>query len=414
VGKGSGPESTVSHGTSRLVKIIVVLQTLVILFLGYWAVEEYQNNIYFQSYVNATVQANMLTLVGVFVGVPVISILGLMLRRGRGRSRGEKLVDVEEAVQPSRGSFGVASSSDVGQGGSSGMSSLAAELSSRFLGQVAVAPSQPSGQIMNRGGVPILQRSDQATTAKPRPVEPGLPVLEKVEPRRVESKSDVPRYEPPRFATGPAPASNSGYRPSPPNFPRPPDNPGMRRPPVSAPLVRPPTVVTGIMGQGPRPFNPPSSQPQGSNRQGQGPPSQRFDEKWEPGVRPPAPLGVQPKPQQFGSSGSSGTGASLPGTPIGPALLGRIGPVRSAADKTPGAEFSPGLNRVEPAQSSASPPSWPKTVQASSMGAGSPSPGLEEGSKTDDSLSSLLAGDKQGQPAKRDEKRQDPGENSGS
>jgi hypothetical protein len=407
VGRESGVESPVSHRTPTSAKVIIFMQTIVIMFLGYWAFEEYENNVYFQSYVNATVQANMLLLGGVLVGIPALTILGLIAKRKR--STGNRLVDVDESVQASAGSLGVLRQSG---GETQGMSPLAAELSSRFLGQAVTTPSPPASQIVNRGGMPVLQRADQAGQVKAKPVEGGLPFLERIGPRpdQSEARPGVQNYE--DSSTGRA----AGFRPSPPNFPRPPDNPGVRRPPISAPLVRPSTVVTGVMGQGPRPFPPASPQPQASNRQGSASPA--FGEKWEPGVRPTGPLGVQP-PRSSQFAPPSGPAGIRPAPGVNPVStvppLGRVGPARSAADKNLGAEYSPSLGRVEPVQGVAK-PSWPNNSPPSTRPVVSgPSLGEEQASKTgDDSFPDVSAADKIGQQAKRDEKRQVSGENSGS
>jgi hypothetical protein len=56
-------------------KIIMVLQSMVILFLSFWAAQEYMYNIYFQAYVNDMLQAN-----GSLIAILVfVSSLGLSL-----------------------------------------------------------------------------------------------------------------------------------------------------------------------------------------------------------------------------------------------------------------------------------------------------------------------------------------------
>ena len=54
-------------------KGIMLLQTLVILFLSSWIVEEYLNNIYLQAYVNDTFQANA----AIIAIIVILSTLGL-------------------------------------------------------------------------------------------------------------------------------------------------------------------------------------------------------------------------------------------------------------------------------------------------------------------------------------------------
>ncbi len=56
-------------------KIIMLLQSMVILFLSFWVVQEYIYNIYFQAYVNDTLQAN-----GSLIAIMIfVSVLGLAL-----------------------------------------------------------------------------------------------------------------------------------------------------------------------------------------------------------------------------------------------------------------------------------------------------------------------------------------------
>lgn len=56
-------------------KVIMLLQSIVILFLSFWVVQEYTYNIYFQAYVNDIIQAD-----GSFIVILVfVSALGLAL-----------------------------------------------------------------------------------------------------------------------------------------------------------------------------------------------------------------------------------------------------------------------------------------------------------------------------------------------
>ena len=86
----------------------------------------------------------------------------------------------------------------------------------------------------------------------------------------------------------------------------------------------------------------------------------------------------------------------------------------SASNKTPGAESSPGINRVEPVQAVANKLPWPKNKPPDVENSG-PSFSREQGSQLeDDSFSALFGGEKTGVSGKREEKRERPGENSGS
>src|SRR5436853_6864831 len=58
-------------------KIIMLLQSMVILFLSFWVLQEYTYNIYFQAYVNDMVQTNG-SLIAILVFVSSLSlVLGL-------------------------------------------------------------------------------------------------------------------------------------------------------------------------------------------------------------------------------------------------------------------------------------------------------------------------------------------------
>jgi len=54
-------------------KIIMLLQTAIILFLLFWLAQEYSNNLYFQAYVNNFVQGTG------FAAIVVVSIIAFML-----------------------------------------------------------------------------------------------------------------------------------------------------------------------------------------------------------------------------------------------------------------------------------------------------------------------------------------------
>jgi len=384
------------------------------MFLAYWAFEEYENNVYFQTYVNATVQANVFLIAGVVVGIPALALVTLRIRRGRA-SPSEQVVDIEENSQSFRGSHGVFQQS---QGEAQAVSPIAAELSSRFLNQGA----SPSTQTPTQARMPVLQRLDQATTTQPKMAETGLPFLKQVEPRRepVETKPgqiETPRYQGGPQAVSPAFPRDADYESSRPVFSRPPDNPVPRRPPSGVPLARPPTVVTGIVGQGPRQF--PSTPPQGPGpgMQGQRPESRPFQEKWEPGVRPPGPLGFQPsRPQQFTPLASTRLGSSSEAsqTILTTGALGRIGSTRPAGEKGTGVESSPGLNRIEPVQAVANKLSWGKS-NTPTVVRGAPGQVPENlGLMGSDASSGVLGKQKPGPSVKRDEKQEGSGDGSGS
>jgi len=64
--------------TPGYAKIIMVLQSVAILYFSYWFVEEYLNNIYFQAYVTDLVQANAVLIFGVVIAGALGLSLGLL------------------------------------------------------------------------------------------------------------------------------------------------------------------------------------------------------------------------------------------------------------------------------------------------------------------------------------------------
>ncbi len=408
MGEGQDQAGLSKHRTSRSAKIIIALQTLIIVFLGYWAVEEYQNNIYFQSYVNTTLQTNMLPIGAAVVGIPALAGLGLFFRRRRAT---ESLL-VGSDIQSPKGSFGSTRSSATGS--SESASPLYAELSSRF-GQSIANPSSTSDQ-SNQNRQPVLQRTDQSSGSRIKTGPGGLPVLERVEPRQqtLEPKEGIQgqRYQAPKEISGSPLVREAGYRPTAPSFPRQPDNPGLRQPPSSAPINRPSTIVTGVMGPGPRPYAPPPAQTQSPIRQT--PMTQPVQDRWEPGTRPPAPLAsMPPRPSSFNPTSSPSSNSSFRSAGSNPPApgLGRVG-----LPNATGVESQPGLHRIEPVQAVANRLPWPKKQPSTSNNyEDASSSSREQGAEAQtNSYSDSLTSGKPLQPLKRDDKREASGDNAGS
>jgi hypothetical protein len=414
VGQGSTPEGRAIRKTPRSAKLFIILQSLLIMFLGYWAVEEYRNNVYFQSYVNATIGANMLLLSGIVVGVPVLAIAAVAMRRRRGRST--RLVDVDLDSQGAPSPLRQPQSA----GESQSVSPIVAALSSRFLNQTSTDASTSTGTSQNvgQGKMPVLQRLNEAASARPKPVDTSLPFLERTEHKqeRVETKpvqAGIPRYQSPSTSSSTSDYENAAsYRPTLPSYSRPAQSPVPARPSSAAPMARPPTVVTGVMGQGPRQFPSPPPPSPGPIPQGQRQMVRPYQDHWEPGVRPTGPLGAPPsKPTQFSPLGSNRPGGLPENNPVRPVppLLGRIGPTTPGGDKAAVVEASQGLNRVEPVQALAN---QRPTLK------GQPSPLPSGGSKSEpllptaesDVLSDVLGKQKTGLSQKRDEKKDTSGQ----
>jgi hypothetical protein len=72
-------------------KIIMLIQSLVILFLLFWLGEEYTNNLYFQAYVNSFVKGSTfaaIVLISIIAFTVIALVLFLKLRRTRRELEG--------------------------------------------------------------------------------------------------------------------------------------------------------------------------------------------------------------------------------------------------------------------------------------------------------------------------------------
>lgn len=74
-------------------KVLLIVQSFVIAYLGFWMYENYQNDFYFQAYVNSSLQGSGLTIVALSsVGIFSAIAMGLYMKlRGTNR-RMENLV----------------------------------------------------------------------------------------------------------------------------------------------------------------------------------------------------------------------------------------------------------------------------------------------------------------------------------
>jgi hypothetical protein len=71
-------DGSVWKGIPRFAKIIMLLQTLVVLFLSFWLYEEYLNNSYFQAYVNGILQGSVFTAV-VLISIVAFTVVAIVL-----------------------------------------------------------------------------------------------------------------------------------------------------------------------------------------------------------------------------------------------------------------------------------------------------------------------------------------------
>jgi len=87
------------------VKILVVLQSFVIAYLGFWMYQNYQNDFYFQAYVNASLQGSGFAIVALSsVGIFSAVAMGLYLKLRRTHKELEHLISTEHSVPEEQGS----------------------------------------------------------------------------------------------------------------------------------------------------------------------------------------------------------------------------------------------------------------------------------------------------------------------
>ncbi len=86
------------------VKILVIVQSLVIAYLGFWMIENYQNDFYFQSYVNSSLQGSGFTIVALSsVGIFSAVAMGLYMKLRRTHRELEHLILTEHAPPEEQG-----------------------------------------------------------------------------------------------------------------------------------------------------------------------------------------------------------------------------------------------------------------------------------------------------------------------
>jgi len=87
------------------VKILVVLQSFVIAYLGFWMYQNYQNDFYFQAYVNASLQGSGFAIVALSsVGIFSAVAMGLYLKLRRTHKELEHLISTEHSAPEEQGS----------------------------------------------------------------------------------------------------------------------------------------------------------------------------------------------------------------------------------------------------------------------------------------------------------------------
>ncbi len=80
-------------------KVLLLLQSFVIAYLGLWIYENYQNDFYFQAYVNASLQGSGFAIVALSsVGIFSAVAMGLYLKLRRTHRELEHLIMTEHSV----------------------------------------------------------------------------------------------------------------------------------------------------------------------------------------------------------------------------------------------------------------------------------------------------------------------------
>ena len=86
-------------------KILILVQSFVIVYLGLWMYENYQNDYYFQAYVNSSLQASGFTIVALSsVGIFSAVAMGLYLKLRRTHKELEQLILTEHSAPEEQGS----------------------------------------------------------------------------------------------------------------------------------------------------------------------------------------------------------------------------------------------------------------------------------------------------------------------
>src|SRR5438552_11562760 len=87
------------------VKILVVLQSFIIAYLGLWMYENYQNDFYLQAYVNASLQGSGFAIVALSsVGIFSAVAMGLYMKLRRTHRELEHLIMTEDSTPEEQGS----------------------------------------------------------------------------------------------------------------------------------------------------------------------------------------------------------------------------------------------------------------------------------------------------------------------
>jgi hypothetical protein len=86
----------------------VIIQSFVIAYLGFWMAENYQNDFYFQSYVNSSLQGSGFTIIALSsVGIFSAVAMGLYLKLRRTHRELEHLILTEHSAPEQQGASSI-------------------------------------------------------------------------------------------------------------------------------------------------------------------------------------------------------------------------------------------------------------------------------------------------------------------
>jgi hypothetical protein len=93
-------EASVRKVIPRFVKVLVVVQSLIILFLSFWVVEEYLNNAYFQVYVNSYLHGGSFSAIILISTSLLATVAGGLYAKLRNTRREHERILSSEKVGP--------------------------------------------------------------------------------------------------------------------------------------------------------------------------------------------------------------------------------------------------------------------------------------------------------------------------
>src|SRR5260370_7408598 len=229
--------ATVSHHLAS--RIVITLQTFVILSLTYWITEEYLNNMYLRQYVSDSFQADGLAF-GIFATLLVLgSASGLFVKRRHGRSS----VSLEIKTPSPR--ISAAKREEATKKSDSDFHPVVAALKADMADRRLSFGSMPGSGVEQPTTVPVPKMEAQKTSVLdqlnstrqtpmtgPRPVQTGTSFAQSPVPRVDQVGGSAPPRPLP-FLTSDQPTQSSFLSPTHPTTPQLPAN-------VT-------TVITGIM-----------------------------------------------------------------------------------------------------------------------------------------------------------------------